>query len=296
MKTHLLSLFFMHSCFIMTAVHSQQQIQGGMYIGGINYEGDLAPSSFIVSLSETHLDLGAFIYVKTNDWLAIKINYHHGSLSGSDVNAKDAGRFNRNLSFWSPLDELSISSAFFLNSNNQKRHIIKPFLTLGVGVFQFNPQAKWEDKWYELQPLSTEGQGLKNFPDRRPYKKVQICLPIGAGIHLGLGKRMELICELSLRKTLTDYLDDVSTTYVPLENLDKEKGEMAAILSNRILSNDAMSHSLNMMSRGDPKNKDWYIIGSVGIVLNILGKNSRDNFFKKKNNYLNCKQLFKKKK
>ena len=150
----------MHSCFIITLVYPQKQIQGGVFVGGINYEGDLAPSSFIVSLSETHLDLGVFLNVKTNDWFAFNINYHHGSLSGTDANAKDLGRVNRNLRFWSPLDEFSISSAFFYVSKHQKR----------------------------------------------------------------------------------------------------------------------------------------YIIGSVGIVFNILGKNSRDNFFKNKNNYLNCKQLFKRSK
>lgn len=169
-------------------------------------------------------------------------------------------------------------------------------MTLGIGIFRFNPQAKWEDKWYELQPLSTEGQGLNNFTNRQPYKKVQFCLPIGTGFHIGLSKRMALIFEFSLRKTFTDYLDDVSTTYVPLDDLGKERGKIATILSNRILSKDAMLHSLNLMGRGDPKNKDWYIIGSVGIVFNVLGKNSQYNFFKKKNNYLNCKQLFRKRK
>lgn len=296
MKTYLFCFFLIHNCFTITAVYPQQQIQGGVYFGGINYEGDLAPSSFIVSFSETHLDFGAFIYVKTNDWLGLKINYHHGTLSGTDANAQDGGRFNRNLSFRSPLDELSLSAAFFYASNHLKRHIVQPYLTLGVGIFRFNPQAKWDGQWYDLQPLSTEGQGLSGFADKQPYKKVQICLPIGSGFHINLGKRMALICEASLRKTFTDYLDDVSTSYVPLDDLRREKGEMAAILSNRMLSKDAQLHSLNQMGRGDPKNKDWYIIGSIGIVFNVLGKNSRDNFFKKKHNYLDCKQIFKKRK
>lgn len=281
---------------MITSVYPQQQIQGGLYIGGINYEGDLAPSSFILSFSETHLDFGAFMYLKTNEWLALKINYHHGSISGSDANAHDEGRFNRNLHFWSPLDELSVSGVFFYTSKFHRKCIINPFLTLGIGAFRFNPQAELDGKWYELQPLSTEGQGLKNFLDRQAYNRVQISFPLGTGVQMALGKRTELIFELSLRKTLTDYLDDVSTTYVPLEDLTNERGQIAAMLSNRTLSNNAKLNSLNQMRRGDPKNKDWYIIGSVGIIANILGKSKRDNFFKKKNNHLNCKQLFKKRK
>ncbi len=295
MKTYLLCLII-HTCCIIPAVYPQQQIQGGLYIGGINYEGDLAPSSFILSFSETHLDFGAFVYLKTNNWLALKINYHHGSISGSDAHAHDEGRYNRNLHFWSPLDELSVSGAFFYAPKYHPRRIIKPFLTMGIGAFRFNPQAELNGKWYELQPLSTEGQGLKNFPERKPYKRVQICFPLGAGIQIALSKRTELSFELSLRKTLTDYLDDVSTTYVPLEDLSKEKGDVAVLLSNRTLSKNAKLDSYNQMGRGDSKNKDWYIIGSVGIIANIVGNNKRDNFFKKKHRYSNCKKLFRKKK
>lgn len=294
-KAYLLC-FFIHVCCITTRVHSQQQIQGGISVGGINYEGDLAPSSFLASLSQSHIDLGAFAYLKVNDWLSLKINYHHGSISGSDALTHDEGRMSRNLSFRSPIDELSTSGTFYYLSKFTQKSIIKPYLSLGIGVFRFNPQAELNGQWYPLQPLSTEGQGLKNFPNRKPYKRIQISFPIGAGIQVALDRRTALIFDLSFHKTLTDYLDDVSTTYVPLEDLIKEKSELAAQLSNRILSSNGRANSYNMSGRGNPKNKDWYMIGSVGIVANILGKSKQDNFFKMKTPYLNCKQLFRKKK
>lgn len=280
--------------FMSPIVNAQPQIQGGLYFGGINYQGDLAPSSVIISPSETRLDVGAFVYIKPNEWLALKVNYHHGSLTGSDTHSNDEGRLNRNLHFWTPLDELSASAAFFWSGTShksQKKRLIKPFITAGIGVFKFNPQAQFNGKWYELQPLSTEGQGLTKYPNRQPYKRVQICFPIGSGIQVAVGKRMELTFDLSLRKTLTDYLDDVSTTYVSLEDLRRERNDMSAMLSNRILSTDAMQHSINQAGRGEPKYKDWYIIGSVGIVAHIFGKNKHENFFKKNINYLNCKKL-----
>lgn len=285
----------MHSLCAITSVYPQHQIQGGLYVGGINYEGDLAPSSFVVSAAETHLDLGVFVYVKATDWLGLKINYHHGRLSGSDATSHDDGRRGRNLHFRSPLDELSVSGAFFYTYNTRKRKIIQPFLSLGVGVFQFNPQAEYNGQWYDLQPLSTEGQGMQSFPNRKPYSLTQICFPAGAGIQMSMSKRVQLTVDISLRKTLTDYLDDVSTTYVSLEKLRQERGEMAAILSNRTLAKD-FSISQNESQRGIARNKDWYIIGSVGLVANILGKNKKENFFQKKNDLMNCKKAFKKRK
>ena len=174
-------LLLIHLSCISTSIHAQKQIQGGLYFGGINYMGDLAPSSLVVSLSETHLDLGGFVYLKANDWLSLKINYHHGTLSGTDVNAKDESRRDRNLHFRSPLDELSVSGAFFYPNKFQNKSLLKPFITLGIGAFRFNPQAYLDGKWYDLQPLSTEGQGLKNYPNRKPYSRVQICFPVGTG-------------------------------------------------------------------------------------------------------------------
>ena len=293
MKNCFLSLF-VHSFCVITAIYPQKQIQGGLYFGGINYEGDLAPSSFVVSLSETHLDLGGFIYLKATDWLALKINYHHGTLSGTDANAYDEGRRNRNLHFKSPLDELSISGAFFYANKSQKKTLFKPFVTLGIGAFRFNPQANLNGKWYELQPLSTEGQGLKNYASRKPYSRLQICFPVGIGTQIAVNRRIDLTFEFSFRKTLTDYIDDVSTTYVSLEDLTKERGDVAATLSNRTLSKNAKLQGFNEMGRGDSKNKDWYIIGSVGFIVNILGDSAKDNLFKKKVKYTNCKRMFRK--
>ena len=119
---------------------------------------------------------------------------------------------------------------------------------------------------------------------------------MGAGIQMSMSKRVQLTVDVSLRKTLTDYLDDVSMTYVPLENLRQERGEIAAILSNRSLTKDFALVSQNQSQRGIARNKDWYIIGSVGLVANILGKNKKENFFKKKNDLMNCKKAFKKRK
>ena len=110
---------------------AQTFLQGGCYVGGINYAGDLAPSSFVGSFAETHLDYGLFLRARPTDWLALKLNFHHGKLSSSDVFANSEGRRQRNLSFRSPLDELSVSAVFFFPNDEKKKWAIRPFFALG---------------------------------------------------------------------------------------------------------------------------------------------------------------------
>lgn len=273
-------------------IAAQTFLQGGCYIGGINYAGDLAPSSFVGSFAETHLDYGLFLRARPTDWLAIKLNYHHGNLSGSDAYALSEGRRQRNLSFRSPLDELSVSAVLFFPNDEKKKWLIRPFFAIGIGVFRFNPQAELNGVWYDLQPLSTEGQGLSRQPNKQPYALTQVCFPIGFGIQMPITKKIQLEIDVSMRKTLTDYLDDVSTNYVPSAWLEEERGPVAVALANRILSKNAAQTSDNQGLRGDATRKDWYMIASLGLTINILGKDRKHNLFTRKTNYLNCRRLF----
>jgi hypothetical protein len=289
MKKGLFFLVFLVFSIITTA---QTFLQGGCYVGGINYAGDLAPSSFVGSFAETHLDYGLFLRARPTDWLAIKLNFHHGQLSGSDAYALDEGRRQRNLSFRSPLDELSASAVLFFPNDEKKKWVLRPFLAVGIGVFRFNPQAELNGVWHDLQPLSTEGQGLSRQPNKQPYALTQVCFPIGFGVQMPITKKMQLEIDISMRKTLTDYLDDVSTNYVPSVWLLEERGPVAAALANRILSKNGYLASDNQGLRGDATRKDWYMIASLGLTVNILGNDRKHNLFTRKTDYLNCRRLF----
>src|SRR5690606_13448162 len=78
-----------------------------------------------------------------------------------------------------------------------------------------------------LKPLSTEGQGLPQYPDRKPYKLTQFAIPFGAGVKFRVSRNTVLAYEVGLRKIFTDYLDDVSTTYVDQATLLQERGRNA---------------------------------------------------------------------
>jgi hypothetical protein len=55
---------------------------------------------------------------------------------------------------------------------------LSPYVTAGVGWFSFNPQAQAGGLWHDLQPLATEGQGFAEYPDRQPYRRAQVNVPV----------------------------------------------------------------------------------------------------------------------
>ena len=89
-------------------------------------------------------------------------------------------------------------------------------------------------------------------------------MPFGGGIKLKLKKRLGLQFEVGVRKTYTDYLDDVSTTYADQLEIRKEYGKIAGQLSDRSLEKAQGGNTGHQ--RGNSTDKDWYYF--AGIQLN----------------------------
>jgi hypothetical protein len=70
-----------------------------------------------------------------------------------------------------------------------------------------------------------------------------------------------------MRKTSTDYLDDVSTTYVDPFDLFKTHGVQSVQLANRSL-NSPLTANVNRQ-RGNPNNNDWYSYASLTICIKL---------------------------
>jgi len=69
-----------------------------------------------------------------------------------------------------------------------------------------------------------------------------------------------------MRKTFTDYIDDVSSKYYDPAVLAKQRGHLAAAVADPSIGKDK-SYSDVGKQRGDSGNKDWYSF--FGIVLTI---------------------------
>jgi len=129
---------------------------------------------------------------------------------------------------------------------------------LGIGVFHFNPKAKLDGQWYQLQPLGTEGQG--QVASRSKYKRTQLCVPLGLGAKYAIDRQISVGLELGLRYTFTDYIDDVSKSYY----YDRG-GSLVEILADR--SHDDNSHVGEQ--RGDPRWNDAYVFAMFNICYKI---------------------------
>jgi len=158
-----------------------------------------------------------------NQYLSVKGSLTWATLNGDDAVTKNPIRNNRNLSFRSFIGEATAFIEYFpyaerVNPRYKIRGIkgnkafsLEPYFFTGIGFLLFNPKARLNGEWIELQPLGTEGQGLAGRPEK--YKRYTISVPLGAGIKYRIDKQWAVSFELSLRYSFSDYIDDVSTSY-----------------------------------------------------------------------------------
>ncbi len=148
-------------------------------------------------------------------------------------------------------------------------HRLRPYGVLGVGVFHFNPQGSLTDAngnttWYYLKPLHTEGEGFAEYPQRKNYSLTQVNIPMGFGAKYYVSDRVSLSMEVLYRKTFTDYIDDVSTTYIDPSLFDKyltpQNAAIARQISDKVYAivNPGLARNEPGTQRGDPKQDDAY--------------------------------------
>src|SRR3989304_6104795 len=90
------------------------------------------------------------------------------------------------------------------------------------------------------------------------------------GMKVNTAKRIGINFEWGLRKTFTDYIDDVSGKYVDPLLIESEKGPVAAALSDK--SKEAGNNAGKQ--RGNSYTKDWYSF--VGVIITFKLKNNLD--------------------
>ena len=196
------------------------------------------------------------------------------------VKATTEGRYERNLSFTSKISEVSLIAEFypvfiFVDWENRDDEPPKfsPYLLAGVGYFSFNPQTILNGRTVDLQPLSTEGEGFAEYPDRKPYKLHQMNFPVGAGVKYELSSMLNVRAEFVYRILKTDYLDDLSTRYIDPSLFAKyftgTQLNDAIELSDRRSKTNA-AYPVNPdggQIRGNPKNNDAYFTFNIKIGL-----------------------------
>ncbi len=248
---------------------SAQQYSLRGYAGGLYYLGDLAPASTAFSLSQYNPGLGISIGKEWNKTFDFHLKYTYGRISGTDEDARNLDRKDRNLSFVSSIYDLGIITEINLNAwlKGLDRYGLRLYYSTGVSVFHFSPQTVYQGRLVKLQPLGTEGQGSESLSNKEKYSLTQISIPFGLGVQFDINEEFELGFEVLPRWTFTDYLDDVSGAYVPLDDLRDINGDLAAALSDRSGELTGMNISRPEGAlRGDPNNSDWYMFMGVYVT------------------------------
>jgi hypothetical protein len=243
-------------------------------LGGGKGEGTNGLRDFDLASSRYVIGLGYRYFYRQN--IAVRGNLLYARLYGDDKNSGDDVRKARGLKFRSPLVELSVQVEYhFLQEQSKGMYRLRgvkgikalkldAYAFLGVGAFWFNPKGELNGKWHALQPLGTEGQGIR--PGLDKYKRVQLSIPLGLGIKKKLDRKWSVGMELTMRLTTTDYLDDVSDEYYENHLIRDKYGDVAAQLANPPGVENFLDVSYNSdnsvaerQQRGDPGDKDTYM-------------------------------------
>ncbi len=244
-------------------------------LGGANREGTNFVRDLEFAMTRPLFSLG--VRYRITETIATKTMLSYGWLRGDDKLTNETYRHYRNLAFRSPIAEFSnqIEYAIIREKQGHRYNLrrvrgLKGFKTntyffVGFGVVYFNPKNKFDGKWYALQPLGTEGQGL--VPTRKKYSRISMCIPYGIGFKYGLNRRLNIGLEFGARKTFSDYLDDVSTTYFDNQMIREAKGDVAAYLADPS-DGTHPNWTAAYQQRGDAKDKDSYMF----LILNLTYK------------------------
>lgn len=245
---------------MMAALTGQAQkswyITGGL--GPMNYFGDLQDKQ--ITFSQLGFSGTAGVTYQLTSHFAASLNLSYGAVKARD--SKNGWKWvNRNLSFYSSIFEAAgvIQYDLFNIEQSDEHNIaevnpqkLTPYIFAGIGMLHFNPWTydQYGKKVY-LQPLGTEAQ-------TSPYALWSVSFPMGVGIKYALTNKIMLSGEFNFRKTLTDYMDDVSIHQYPdTAQLLITHGQEAASLSFRadeIPNNEYKFYGY----RGNPNKKDGF--------------------------------------
>jgi len=272
----------------------RQRVEYSFGIGATNFLGDLGGrdqvgSDFIQDFewAATRYAVGlGYRYQIGADWY-VKGNLYYALVSGDDDYTNEPARSSRELNFKSNIFELSGQLEYML-IKQKSGHLYRlrgvrgkssfrfeVYVFGGFGAIWFDPYGERNGSWTRLAPLNTEGQGLPGGPS--DYSGFTAVIPYGLGIRRNLGGgagardfgQWSISLELSVRKTFSDYIDDVSTFYYA----DGSKNPSAILEANGeaayyfhdpsgLYSNGGYGAP---QQRGDYTDNDAYLMGIISL-------------------------------
>jgi hypothetical protein len=273
-------LFFVFVIILLqfSALGQRYNLGFGVRAGVANYLGDIGggdlarPFVFNLELKDTRWGTGAFVRYRFSPLFAHQFGFNYARVQGKDSESENRARLARNLSFKNDILCLDYKFEFYpsqlamadVGRRGRYRTDYRTYIFAGVGALYHNPKAYYNGEWIALRPLMTEGVA---------YKKFSLSIPVGAGFYFTYRKQHRFGFELSWNYSFTDYLDDVSGSYVDPSQMSNDP--LAAVLANRNpevpytsdvdLPNRAnfgpkIPGQENLNKRGDPANDNFIMM------------------------------------
>lgn len=254
---------FIAILFSLTSTLHAQNFFTSIFLGGSNYQGDLQDKALAFTRFRPAWGVGLLFELNTH--FLLTGDFTSGKISADDkFSLKNKAR---NLSFNSNITEFSIGLEYVPVDLYQYK--ISPYVFSGLAIFKFSPYINADNgSKIILYEFDTEGQGF--YKGRKKYKLTQFAIPLGAGIQWALTDNKRIGLVFGIRKTFTDYLDDVSTTYIDKDILAQKKGTNAVKIAYRgnLLPNGE-PYPPDGTKRGNPENKDWYYFAGLSLRFRI---------------------------
>lgn len=267
--------------FVCTDVYSQRRRSARPYwsthlmLSSSTFLSDLGGKDYYGSNDPTDIDFRKIRYAIGT---GIQYNLPKGFSFGLDafytrVTADDAetnwDRRVRKLKVRTDIFETSFKIEYTIPENGGALRGF--YANVGGGISFFQPMNESNGIWYKLRPLGTEGQLID--PNQEVYKKYSPVIPFGFGKKFYLRNGMMLAMDISLRKSFTDYLDDVSGKYADINAIDESSGPLAAYFSNPAAGDFHEGNPVGRtgVDRGESSNLDNYFLFGFKLQIPLNG-------------------------
>lgn len=243
-------------------VGKSQEWEFGTKLGLMGYIGDLNTNN---PLAFNRPAFGFNVRYGFTPFSGLNLSVLQGAVAASDADSDIPSNKLRNLDFRSNITEIGLTYEhyFWPFAPGTGKYRFTPYAFIGISGFLFEPKTDYLGRTVNLRELGTEGQGtpLNSAPK---YSNLSYAIPFGIGIKYNVANNFNIGLELGYRNTFTDYLDDVSGTYVDKALLATYSGQLASDLSDRSGEiNNGVNSGESFTMRGDDTRRDFYMFTGV---------------------------------
>ena len=226
-----------------------------------------------LDLNQTRFSAGAGINYNLPLGLSFGLNSNYIRLAADDAETQSS-RTPRMIKIKTDIVESNLILKYTFPQKTN--YVAGVYFFAGFGMAYYQPKAEWNDVWYNLRELGTEGQLAD--PTKEVYSTFSPTIPFGVGKKFYFYNGISLSADFNFRKSFTDYLDDVSTTYYDNQAIINAAGVAAGHFANPS-TDPRMGKEGNIRGHSD-RMDNYFLIGcQLEVPIQKYQRRGRTNLF-----------------